>query len=328
MSGSLNRTTRASLKLWEQWSIGWLVSAIVNLLVLTVTAIWLLPVDLPSVPVALVARVDTDEGDLEALVDLADLEPLNFDKVLELSQSEPAVAPEVQVDLFAIGGTAAEGTGGSPGGPGSGGAEAGTEYFGTVAQGDRFVYILDKSISMNWNRHGQAGPNSRFGRARYELLRSIDKLAPNQQFYVILFSYSTNRMFDDKSPAPATIPATPENKRRLRQWLERVEMGSGTDPRDALYLALSISPDAVFLLSDGDFNQRFVAEHLFEGSPTPEELVKQFNRSYTPIHTIAYENPISNERMEVLAELSRGKYRYIPPMESTADDSVPRRRRR
>ncbi len=328
MSGLPDRNDRAQRKRAEEWCIAWLGSAVVNLALLIAAAIYLFPKERGVGPFSLVARVETDEGDLERLIDTPDLEPLDFHTDLELPQAEPPPAPEVEIDLFAIGNTGSEGSGSLQGGTGGGGKGIGTEYFGTVAHGDRFVYILDKSISMNWNRHGRPGPGSRFDRARYELLRTVEKLSPGQEFYVILFSWTTRRMFDDLSPTPETIPATAENKQRLRQWLEGIEMGSGTDPRDAIVIALSIAPDAVFLLSDGDFNGAERGTHLFQGHPTPEELVEQLNQPYTPIHTIAYENPTSKERMEELAELSGGKYRYIPPMDSTANDSVPRRRRR
>ena len=252
---------------------------------------------------------------METLSDSAEMVSLDFGVDLELPTADLFESQEVRVDVDLAGGTLGQGSGGWQGGGGSDGSAGGSEYFGTVAYGNRFVYILDKSISMNDNNAGQPAPDSRFARARYELLRSIDKLAPYQSFYVILFSTTTRRMFDDESLAPVTIPATVENKQRLREWLEAAHVGGGTDPREALFLAVSIAPDAIFFLSDGDFNRVSGRKkhRLFAGDPEAEDLVRRINRTYTPIHTFAYEDPSSKRRMENLAQLSGGEYKYIPP---------------
>ena len=307
----------------------WLISAIVNLLALVIAAICLLPLQRGTGPISLLARMDAEEGELETLMSSADTGSLDLGTVLEQTRPEPLEPVVAPVDLELVGGALENGLGGWQGGAGSGGTGGGSEYFGTIAHGNRFVYILDKSTSMNWGRSGEASSDSRFDRARYELLRSIDKLAPYQQFYVILFSNTTRRMFDDESPAPVTIPATRRNKERIRKWLEGAGVGGGTDPRQALYVAFSIAPDAIFLLSDGDFNQvRKKKDNSFEGNPEAEELVAQLNLSLIPIHTFAYEDPSSKERMENLAQLSGGDYKYIAPNNDPAERQPPPKRRR
>jgi hypothetical protein len=330
MSGSLDEKARANRKLLEKWSVCWLISAIVNLLILLTAALLLLPFERRGGSLTLIASADAEEGNLETLMsESADTASLDFGVELEVSQPELTEPQEVRVELDLAGGSFGQGPGGWQGGAGSGGAGSGTDYFGTVAYGFRFVYILDKSTSMNQGRSGQAGTSSRFDRARYELLRSVDKLAPYQSFYVILFSTTTRCMFDDESPSPATIPATRENKQRLRQWLEAADVGGGTDPREALVVALSIAPDAIFLLSDGDFNSVSGRKSpLFAGTPEAEQLVQQIHRGYTPIHTFAYEDPDSKRRMEALAEITGGEYKYIPPNEQERSKPVQPRRRR
>ena len=302
-------------RLLEKWSICWLVSAIINLLILLTAALFLIPFDGGVGPLTLIARVDSEEGELERLSESADTMSIDFGVDLELPKPDLFESQEVRVEVDLAGGSLGQGPGGWQGGGGSDGSGGGTEYFGTVAYGNRFVYILDKSTSMNRSRAGAPTPDSRFARARYELLRSIDRLAPYQSFYVILFSTSTRRMFDDESPVPVTIPATPENKLRLREWLEAAHVGGGTDPREALFLAVSIAPDAIFFLSDGDFNRVSgnKKHRLFADDPEAEQLVQRINRTYTPIHTFAYEDPDSKRRMENLAQLSGGDYKYIPP---------------
>lgn len=321
-----SKTKRKNL---EKWSVCWLISAIVNLLILLTAAIFLIPLDRGGGPFTLIARLDAEEGELETLTESADTVSLDFGVAPELPKPETIKPPEVRVDLSMAGGSLGQGPGGWQGGPGSGGSGGGTEYFGTVAYGNRFVYILDKSGSMNEGGSDPSSSDNRFARARYELLRSVDQLAPYQQFYVILFSDNSRRMFDDESPAPMTIPATRQNKQRLREWLEAASPGGGTDPREALFLALSIAPDAVFLLSDGDFDEASGKKNrLFAGEPEAEELVERFNHDRTPIHTFAYENPNCKQRMENLAQLSGGDYKYIAPRENVGREHARARRRR
>ncbi len=301
-------------RLLEKWSLCWLISSIVNLLVLLTAALLLLPVDRAAAPLTLIASTDVEEGELETLSESADTASLDFGAALELPQPEPIESPEVRVELDLAGGTFGQGPGGWQAGAGSGGTGHGTDYFGTVAYGNRFVYILDKSSSMR-EKSTRPASECRFARAKYELIRSIDQLAPDQSFYVILFSTSTLRMFYDKSPDPVTIPATRENKQRLREWLESAHVGGGTDPREALVLAMSIGPDAIFFLSDGEFNalERGKRSRLFDTTLEAEELVERINRGYSPIHTFAYEDPASKQRMEILAQITGGDYKYIPP---------------
>ncbi len=138
-------------------------------------------------------------------------------------------------------------------------------------------------------------------------------------------------MFDDESPSPTTIPATWENKERLREWFKTISVDGGTDPRESLFVAMSIAPDAIFFLSDGEFNpihHERRKNRPFDVTLEAEELVVQMHRGYTPIHTFAYEDPESKQRMEALAEITGGKYKYIPPNEEQERPKPPQPRRR
>ena len=184
----------------------------------------------------------------------------------------------------------------------------GADYFGIPAAGDRFVYALDMSVSMNARSRHSAG-GSRFDRACAELLRSVNALQPDQSFYVILFCHRTRNMFDERDEIPELVRATEQNKRRLRSWLSSIRTGSGTDPRMSIFRALQMQPSAIFLLSDGEFN----GHHRMRGlgvNVTVEDIV-QSDENDIPIHTIAYEDPISSARMERIATLSGGTFRFI-----------------
>jgi hypothetical protein len=188
-------------------------------------------------------------------------------------------------------------------------------FFGTVAHGNRFVYVLDVSGSMK-ARRGRRKAETRLKCAIDELMYSVDKLMPDQYFYVVLFSYETRHMFDEETLLPQLIPATPENKRRLRAWLEGVRADSGTDPRVALDMALRMRPSAVFLLSDGEFNGQQSKNNrgLLNGNPSVEEVVAAHEEHKVPVHTIALEDRANRKNMQTIASQTGGEYRYVPPI--------------
>ena len=59
-------------------------------------------------------------------------------------------------------------------------------------------------------------------------------------------------------PRPRT--ADLQAKNQLLAWLRLIEPDGGTDPRPAMKQAISLKPDAVFLLSDGEFPEGTVDE--------------------------------------------------------------------
>jgi len=190
------------------------------------------------------------------------------------------------------------------------------EFFGTVAHGFHFVYVLDKSGSMDTTD----GDKSRYQQAADELMASVNGLTKDQFFYVVLFSDGMVRMFDDKSFVPQAAPATETNKKRLDKWLRSITPGGGTDPRKALRLALSLKPSAIFLLSDGEFNGD-VEEGFFKGaikSRTESGVVSHYNRQQTPIHTFAFVDFGAEERMRQLSSQTGGQYRYIKSADERA----------
>ena len=179
----------------------------------------------------------------------------------------------------------------------------GASFFGMLAEGNKFVYLVDISPSMNIGRGRGPSDVSRLIRALAELRASVERLSSDQSFYVILFNGQTRRMFDEQSVSPRALVATPENKQRLHAWLSTIRTGESTDPRRALQLGLNMHPSALFLLSDGIFD---VPE------ATVFDVIQRNNGDATPIHTIAYEDERSCRTMERIAGLTGGEYRFVP----------------
>ena len=156
-------------------------------------------------------------------------------------------------------------------------------FFGLRAEGKYFIYVVDRSGSMD--------DADRLDRAKRELRRSIGGLEAPQTFYVIFYNTIAEPMPGDL-PKPAGQPS----RDALARWLNRVDASGGTDPRGALGLALGMRPDAVFLLSDGAF------------PPGTADAVAHLNRHKTPIHCVDLAHGAGGDDLRTIAHQSGGQY--------------------
>lgn len=202
--------------------------------------------------------------------------------------------------------TTGSGTPGSRGGGGGGGSGLGkgmgqTSLFGVSDAGKTFVYVIDRSASMQ--DHGA------FRAAKDELMTSLSRLTEAQQFQVIFYN--------DKP-----ISGTPRNG-RLKMFsgtdVQRLEVSEligaispdgGTEHMPALELALGLNPDVIFLLTDGASKALNAAEL---------KQIQRLNRRGTHIHCIEFGTslPASGEGalappnfLEKLSSQNQGKYTY------------------
>jgi hypothetical protein len=181
------------------------------------------------------------------------------------------------------------------------GSTAKIEFCGIEGGGNHFVYLVDSSKSM-----GSAFPS-----ARRQLLASIAALAPRQRFYVIMYDRTPDymRITQSDRDEPRSVYATPENKVAVAKWAAGISMDNGWAPYEPMKFALKLKPDVIFLLSDGEFPQRFEAmlqdenrvENLF-GDAGPISIV----------HTISYHSKVGESRMKRIAAQNRGQYRHVP----------------
>jgi len=228
--------------------------------------------------------------------DLADLEPagppleslpaagdLPTVETVSLLESGLLTGPTTAELLAPLGAASATGNGG--GGVTAGMPSAGSMFFGTPGGGASICYLCDNSRSYK--------PGG-FETVVRELVRSIHSLKPEQSFFVVFFSDEAYPLFYPDT-AHELLPATPENKQQVQQWLSGVETRTGGQGlRDAIELVESLQPASVCLLSDGDHSEslvdRLVSADLGEavvntfgmqnlpasrGSLTPARLQKQ-----------------------------------------------------
>lgn len=162
-----------------------------------------------------------------------------------------------------------------------------TSFFGIRAEGKVFIYVVDCSGSMD--------AEGRLFRAKREIRRSIQALRFPQKFLVIFYN-------DEAITMPGGLPrgSDSSSKERMLAWLGRIEPEGGTDPRDALKQALALKPDAVFLLSDGEFPE-----------DTTADVAKQ-NPRKVPIHCVDLAAE-SSLQLRKIAKDSGGQYVSRPP---------------
>lgn len=138
----------------------------------------------------------------------------------------------------------------------SGTAAAG--FAGIPIQGTRVVFILDLSGSMDWKMDDAGDKLRRLDFAKRELLKAIDSLSPNAMFNLVTF----NGDAESVSWSKKLVDANTRNKKRLHQFVNKLEPRGGTNLWSGVEKALAIkslvygnhyetTSDEIFLLSDG-----------------------------------------------------------------------------
>lgn len=163
------------------------------------------------------------------------------------------------------------------------------EVFGIPGTGSRFVYLIDRSKSME-------GYNFRpMLSARQELWKSINSLNASNQFQIIFYNNDVD-IFRRKLSLHAASDA---NKETAKQFIESIRPDGGTDHLSALKTAFKLGPDVIFFLTDAEGG--FTADEIFE--------ISRRNYSRAIINTIEFGERRSNDRsLEAIARNSGGKY--------------------
>ena len=212
---------------------------------------------------------------------------------LEQQQLE---APELDADIFGASDELTKVAGDDDSGsPNPTGKQAGAEFFGVSGEGNNFVFIIDCSGSM--------ADYGRWKRALNELTLSVKGLSSKQQFLVLLY----NNDYVSMNNPPQMIPATPKAQEQALDWLSSRYPDGWTFCSAAIKVALQQKPDAVFLLSDGEFtDQGRVLSVLRKHNPPKEDGLQ------TPVHTIALGSHVGRFTMKHIADSNNGIFTLIP----------------
>ncbi len=167
--------------------------------------------------------------------------------------------------------------------------------FGIEAKGSKFVYVFDRSGSM------EGAP---LAAAKKQLLDSLQPLGETQQFDILFFNHRV-AMFEGASGAKRATFATDTNKKLAGEFVQRIVADGGTDRALALKRALALQPDVIFFLSDED--KPMPAKEL-------DEIARSNDRVGAQICTIEFgrgEKPPADSSMAELAHANNGKYVYV-----------------
>jgi hypothetical protein len=163
------------------------------------------------------------------------------------------------------------------------------EFFEVKSRADSVAFVVDCSASM------QGG---RFARALEQLIKSVDQLAPDQQFFVVFFDQGVVPLFPGEPAQLAT--AEPSEKARFLKQVKSVGVGSGTNPESSLELAIGLNPDIIYLLSDGEF------------APPRSEIVESLKRQQIKVQTIAFETTSGRQMLLDIAAETGGTFCFVP----------------
>ncbi|MDA1015447.1 MAG: VWA domain-containing protein [Planctomycetota bacterium] len=186
----------------------------------------------------------------------------------------------------------ASGVGGTGQGEGEGQGDP-NGFFGVPVVGQRIVYVVDCSRSMNHPHDSEA--KTRFRRLKLEITKSIRSMAPQMEFYIIFFNDQAHPM-----PAKHMQPALPRTQLRYLNWLTQVRAVGDTDPRQAMGMAVRMQPDVIYFLTDGSFDKSVQADLL------------KLRVANTTIHTFAFGERDGERTMKLIARNNNGRYHFIP----------------
>ena len=174
---------------------------------------------------------------------------------------------------------------GSGDGIGNGeGSDAADAFFGLRPVGRRFVFVLDCSRSMNHPHNTEA--KTRFKRMKLELIKSIQGMGPESEFYLIFFND-----FAIPMPSPVPVQAAKQPKLKYLYWMKDMKAKGNTEPGIALQHGLRLQPDILYFLTDGSFTYRV------------EQDLLSLNSGKTEIHTFAFDAPFTDNMRRAYSRL-------------------------
>ncbi len=177
------------------------------------------------------------------------------------------------------------------------GGKAKTYVFGTLGEGTKFVYVFDRSGSMD----GYGGRPLRA--AKKELVASLADLGDVHQFQIIFYN-ERPQIFNPSGGTPRLIFGDARGKSLAGRFVGGITAAGGTRHTAALKLALGMRPDVIFFLTDAD-----------EPRLSPDELamLRRMNRG-TTINTIEFGfGPFSGDDnfLVRLARQNYGQHAYV-----------------
>ena len=226
---------------------------------------------------------------------------LNEKPAVDLAGVLPAAGAGPGLGVAPGGVGSAQGLSTQPRGSGrSGGAGRGyarTGVFGAIGEGHKFVYVFDRSGSMDG--HGGAP----LAAAKAELIASLSDLGQIHQFQIIFYNEQP-RAFNPTGVVGRLVFGTEQNKYLASKFVGSITADGATKHEEALVMALRMVPDVIFFLTDAD-EPRMSAKQLAH--------VAQTNKG-TSINAIEFGYGPQSDSENFLVKLARqngGTHVYV-----------------
>ncbi len=177
------------------------------------------------------------------------------------------------------------------------GGYARTGVFGAIGEGRKFVYVFDRSGSMDL--HGGAP----LAAAKAELAGSLKDLGQTHQFQIIFYNEHP-RLFNPTGTPGRLVFGTQQNKYLAQKFVGSITADGATRHDEALEMALRMGPDVIFFLTDAD-EPRMTARQLAR--------VAQLNEG-AAIHAIEFGYGAQSDPDDFLVKLARqngGQHVYV-----------------
>ena len=166
------------------------------------------------------------------------------------------------------------------------GATAARQFFGVVTEAPKVAYVIEGSGSMI----------DSIMYVKRELKRSIRQLKPNQMFYVAFASSGPAR----EMPARKLVPATEANKQAACEFIDSYVPAGQTDLTDSLRRAFEVGAEVIYVLSDGEFEERTV------------DLVDRLNSDRkVKVNTVCFLYASGEMLLKEIARRNGGTYKYV-----------------
>jgi hypothetical protein len=169
------------------------------------------------------------------------------------------------------------------------------KVFGVEGAGNKFVYVFDRSASME-------GPP--LAAAKSQLIKSLEAIDEVQQFHILFFNQRI-LSFDITGGSRRIAFGTDRNKKSAARFIKSVTADGGTARFPALKHALAFQPDAIFFLTDA----------VDPMSPKEMAEIARINeRIGAQICVIEFgtdDNPPKSNFLTQLARDSSGQYGYV-----------------
>lgn len=164
-----------------------------------------------------------------------------------------------------------------------------TEVFGVQGTGTKFVYVFDRSGSMD--QYGGKPLRA----AKSQLLSSLNSLGPDQMFQIVFYN-DFPRALTPRGGKPKLLFATEANKRDAKRFVSGISGSGGTHHLSALKMAVDFGPDVLFFLTDADDPLKNEKEL---------DTIDRWNRNAATINSIEFGTASSGDRNNFLVKLAR-----------------------